>query len=189
MGHLYAVANANTASSTEPSTLVNSTSYNARGQVTGITSPDNTRSWTYTYDVLDRLTAATNTGTSSESRSFAYDDAGNLTFNSGLCAGSPSSPNILYPAQGVASGHPHGPTSICGTAVTYDADGNMTAYDPDGAAGPISARSLAYDLENRPVSLTQNGNTALSSFRSTHVIVLRPQTGRFPGGPSPSRFN
>jgi hypothetical protein len=57
-------------------------------------------------------------------------------------------------------GHPNSPTSICGAAVTYDANGNITSYDPDGAAGSIPACSLVYDLENRPVSVTQNGNTA-----------------------------
>ena len=37
--------------------------------------------------------------------------------------------------------------------VTCDANGNITGYDPDGSAGPIPSRSIAYDLENRPVSI------------------------------------
>ncbi len=59
---------------------------------------------------------------------------------------------------------PHGPSSICGAAVAYDANGNITGYDPDGSAGPIPSRSIAYDLENRPVSVTQNGNTAFFTY-------------------------
>ena len=59
----------------------------------------------------------------------------------------------------MATGHLHGPTSICGAAVTYDANGNMTGYDPDGASGPLPAKTIAYDGENRPTSVTQNGTT------------------------------
>jgi RHS repeat-associated protein len=51
---------------------------------------------------------------------------------------------------------PHAPTSICGQAVSYDANGNTTAYDVDGA-GPEASRSLAYDLENRPLVVTRSG--------------------------------
>ncbi|MDE2385444.1 MAG: VCBS repeat-containing protein [Alphaproteobacteria bacterium] len=209
-GRLNAVANANTASATEPASFVSATSYNARGQVTqiaygngtatsysyndargfltrvlttqgaatlqdlnytrnakgmisAITSPDVTRSWAYGYDTLERLTSASNAGTASESRSFAYDDAGNMIYNSGLCAGSAAAPNLTYPPQGASSGHPHGPVSICGAAVAYDGNGNITGYDPDGP-GPLPARSLAYDLENRPVSVSQNGNTAFFTY-------------------------
>jgi YD repeat-containing protein len=46
-----------------------------------------------------------------------------------------------------------------GAAVTYDAHGNTLSYDPDGA-GPIARREIAYDGENRPISVTTNGNTA-----------------------------
>jgi hypothetical protein len=51
----------------------------------------------------------------------------------------------------------HAPTSICGTAVTYDANGNTTTYDSDGT-GPNQPRSFTHDLENRPLTITQNGN-------------------------------
>jgi hypothetical protein len=35
-----------------------------------------------------------------------------------------AAPNLIYPAQGATSLRPHAPISICGTAVTYDANGN-----------------------------------------------------------------
>jgi hypothetical protein len=65
-----------------------------------------------------------------QGRAYRYDDADNMVFNSGLCA---SNPNMVYPAQGAGSVRPHAPTSICGTAIRYDANGNTTSYDPDGA--------------------------------------------------------
>ena len=53
----------------------------------------------------------------------------------------------------------HAPVSICGSAVSYDANGNILSYDVDGS-GPQLPRSIAYDGENRPVSVTRNGNVA-----------------------------
>jgi RHS repeat-associated protein len=59
--------------------------------------------------------------------------------------------------------HPHAPNSICGTPVTYDANGNTTTYDVDDA-GPLMPRSFTYDGENRPVSVTQNGNVTTMAY-------------------------
>jgi hypothetical protein len=126
--------------------------------VTGIASPVPGRTWAYSYDGLDRLTFADNAAGSADDRSFAYDAAGNMTWNSGLCA---ASPNLTYPTQGAGAVRPHAPTAICGVSVGYDANGNTTAYDVDGA-GSLQPRSIAYDGENRPTSVIQNGN--LSRF-------------------------
>jgi RHS repeat-associated protein len=76
-----------------------------------------------------------------------------MVWNSGLCS---ASPNMAYPTAGPSAIRPHAPTLICGVAVVYDANGNTTAYDVDGS-GPTPPRSFAYDLENRPLSITQNG--------------------------------
>jgi RHS repeat-associated protein len=67
------------------------------------------------------------------------------------------------PPTPVAYPHPHAPNSICGTPVTYDANGNTVNYDVDGA-GPLLPRSFAYDGENRPTSVTQNGNTTSMAY-------------------------
>ncbi len=125
---------------------------NAKGMVTAIASPDPTRAWTYSYDVLDRLVSADNLGGTEEDRSYAYDDADNLIANSALCSGS----GLVYAA---GAPRPHAPVSICGAAVTYDANGNTLSYDPDGP-GPLARKDIAYDGENRPVAVTTNGNTA-----------------------------
>jgi uncharacterized protein RhaS with RHS repeats len=117
------------------------------------------RSWSFTYDGMDRLITADNlAGVNADDRSFAYDDADNMVWNSGLnINGSCSaSPNMAYPTAGPSAIRPHAPTSICGAAVAYDANGNTTSYDVDGS-GPTPPRNFAYDLENRPLSITQNG--------------------------------
>ena len=129
---------------------------NAKGLITGISSPDPTRAWAYGYDELDRLVSADNLGGTAEDRTYAYDDADNLTANSALCPGAA----LVYAAGGP---HPHAPVSICGTPVTYDANGNTLTYDPDGP-GPLPARTIAYDGENRPVSVTASGNAATFDY-------------------------
>jgi len=113
-----------------------------------VSSPDATRAWAYGYDALDRLVSADNQGGTAEDRSFAYDDADNMLANSALCGGAALSYG--------AGGRPHAPAAICGTPVTYDANGNTLSYDPDGP-GPIAPRSITYDGENRPVSVTAFG--------------------------------
>jgi hypothetical protein len=39
--------------------------------------------------------------------------------------------------------HRHAPNSICGSAVDFDANGNTTNYDVDGA-GPLLPRAFSY---------------------------------------------
>jgi YD repeat-containing protein len=296
-------------SSNGGNTLIDQTyTRNAKGLITAIASPDTTRSWTYGYDLLDRLITADNGNGTADDRSFAYDDADNLVFNSGLCA---ANPNLAYPSAAappppavvnvtdtypgqmavtmssvdgsnvgsraldnntatqartenegnewlkldmggsfevarvqlllpgstasdlngavvslrnaagttvhsfapitgaannatltfdppagvvarsvyiaganekhvlmaeldvmgppppppppVTVARPHAPTAICGTAVTYDANGNTLTYDADGA-GPIQPRAFTYDGENRPLSITQNANVTSFSY-------------------------
>jgi RHS repeat-associated protein len=70
---------------------------------------------------------------------------------------------MVYPVSGATAIRPHAPTSICGTAVTYDANGNTLTYDADGA-GVIQARTFTYDGENRPLTITQNANVSAFSY-------------------------
>ncbi|MEI8180322.1 toxin TcdB middle/N-terminal domain-containing protein [Aestuariivirga sp.] len=124
---------------------------NAKGLITDVSSPDSTRAWRYGYDALDRLVSADNQGGTVDDRSYGYDDADNLVANSALCGGAA----LVYGA----GAHPHAPVSICGTPVSYDANGNTLSYDPDGP-GPLERRSIAYDGENRPVSVSAFGSLA-----------------------------
>ena len=130
---------------------------------------DGPRSWVYTYDELNRLTQANwtagerKTGCSPEPVPGLDpgNDADNLTRNSGLCGGVQ---NLVYPPPGPTAVRPHAPTSICNVNVTYDANGNTLTYDGDGNAGPVSPRTLVYDGENRPITVTQNGNVASFAY-------------------------
>jgi RHS repeat-associated protein len=150
---------------------------NGKGMVDRITSPDLGRQWTYGYDALDRLISADSGAGTVDDRAYAYDDADNLVYNSGLCAGSAASPNILYPAQGASSVRPHAPQTICGSLVTYDANGNTISYDVDGTAGPKSARSFNYDLENRPLSITRDGTVTVMAYGPDGERVSKTTSG------------
>ena len=130
---------------------------NAKGLVTQITSPQLGNGWIYGYDGLDRLISADNDNGTSQDRVFAYDEADNMMANSGVCAGTA----MAYPAAGAP--RPHAPTSICGTAVTYDANGNTLSYDVDGP-GPEVARTLVYDGENRPLVILRGGVPAVMAY-------------------------
>jgi YD repeat-containing protein len=126
-----------------------------KGRITSVDSSVNVEDWAYSYDALSRLTLADNLGDNAQDRWFNHDLADNLIFNSAIgCGAWPQ--NIAYPAQGVWTGRPHAPTAICGTPVTYDANGNTLSYDADGA-GPEPLRAFTYDAENRPLSITRNG--------------------------------
>jgi RHS repeat-associated protein len=133
-------------------TLLDQTySRNPKGMITAITAPEAGRAWTYGYDGLDRLISADNQNGTVDDAAYAYDDADNMVYNSKLCAG--MNPNLVYPAAGQP--HPHAPNTICGSPVTYDANGNTLSYDADGSASnTVLPRTFSYDLENRPISIT-----------------------------------
>jgi RHS repeat-associated protein len=52
---------------------------------------------------------------------------------------------------------------VFNTPVTYDANGNTLTYDVDGA-GPLTSRTLTYDLENRPLTVLRNGVAAVMGY-------------------------
>lgn len=88
------------------------------GKIQAMTSPTAGEGWSYTYDDLDRLLTATNTGIASDSQSFAYSPTGSLLSNSRLG-------NYSYPAQGPTAVRPHAVTQAGSLGMTYDANGNM----------------------------------------------------------------
>ncbi|MGH6882909.1 MAG: hypothetical protein ACREFM_18450, partial [Hypericibacter sp.] len=107
----------------------------AAGRISGVTSPLAGESWTYGYDDMDRLLSATNTTTPALTQSWTYDTVGNMLTNSAVGT-------YTYPAPG--SARPHAVTATPLGSYGYDANGNMTS-----AAGD----TIAYDGENRPVSV------------------------------------
>jgi len=98
------------------------------------------------YDGLSRLTLANGpygANSANASLTYTYDELGNLTFNTqvGIYA---------YPASGASSVRPHAVTTAGSNTYSYDANGNLTA-----GAG----RTLSYDLENKPLTITMAGQT------------------------------
>jgi uncharacterized protein RhaS with RHS repeats len=71
---------------------------------------------------------------------------------------------MAYPTGSSTAIRPHAPTSICGSAVSYDANGNTSVYDPDGASGVKTSRTLIYDLENRPLFQLSNGAATIFAY-------------------------
>jgi RHS repeat-associated protein len=121
--------------------------YRTDGRVSAKTSSDATDQWTYGYDNLGRLTAATNTTNTAYSSTYAYDQIGRIISDAGAGAGLGTR---TYPASG--TGHTHAPsTATAGTVTyTYDAAGNLT-NDGGGTYG--------YDTQNRLATTTANGVT------------------------------
>jgi hypothetical protein len=62
------------------------------------------RSWSFTYDGLDRLLTADNLAGTADDRSFAYDDADNIVCNSKFCAG--VNPNLMARMPGLYKTRP-----------------------------------------------------------------------------------
>jgi hypothetical protein len=79
--------------------------------------------WTYTYDTLDRLTLADNTGNNTLDPSFQYDDVGTMTYNSAVGS-------YVYPLA--SSPRPHAPITAGSKTFTYDANGNTSSFISDG---------------------------------------------------------
>jgi YD repeat-containing protein len=130
------------------STTLQSVTYtrDAAGRaLTRVVAP-NAETWTYTYDKLDRLLAAANASDGTTSRTFAYDDAGNMTTNSGV--GSYS-----YPAPGQP--RPHAVLTAGSNSYAYDDAGNMLT-----GAG----RTMTWDGQNRVATVTTATATTAYAF-------------------------
>ncbi len=111
------------------------------GRITRIRSNRANGNWDYTYDVINQLTAATNVGNSSLSRSFTYSPSGNLLSKSDVGT-------YLYPAP--TAPRPHAPVKAGPWTFTYDGNGNMLTG---------KGRTITYDGKDRPVSVTTGGVT------------------------------
>ena len=112
--------------------------YDQGGNVKSITgSPHGDQS--FLYDALDRLTKATVAGTGE--RTYTYNAIGNMLSHSGVG-------DYTYPPSSSTSVHPHAVTTAGPYTYAYDANGNMlTGAD----------RTIEYDADNRPISITSTG--------------------------------
>jgi RHS repeat-associated protein len=119
------------------------------GDVMGITNyRDQTRSQSFSYDALNRITSAQNAGTDCGQKalhgvtkfwgnSYSYDAWGNLLTKSVTKC---NAENLVTSADIQNRLH-----AVSGTDFQYDAAGNMT-YN---VAGPLAPQSYTYDAENR----------------------------------------
>src|SRR5438093_2569048 len=124
----------------QATTLQNLTyGYDNKGNVTAITDTINGNQ-TFGYDELDRLTSATGPY---GSQTYSYDQIGNMLSN-------PLVGTYTYPVSGASSVRPHAVSTAGSNTYSYDNNGNMTS-----GAG----RTLTYDFENRPTSITSGGVT------------------------------
>jgi RHS repeat-associated protein len=116
--------------------------YDDIGNVKTITDAlDPTRTQTFQYDHLNRLTQADSQAYPSYPQpiTYQYNQIGNMTYNSQVGS-------YVYPNPG--SPRPHAVTQAGSNTYTYDNNGNMI-----GGGG----RTIAYDYDNRPSSITQSG--------------------------------
>ena len=100
--------------------------------IRGSAIPSTTES--FTYDFLDRLTAASG----AYAESYSYNTLGNITAKNGT----------TYDYTGSA---PHAVTQVGAKAYTYDGNGNMLTGGP---------RTLSWTVENRVTSVAETGNPA-----------------------------
>jgi len=105
---------------------------------------------TFTCDFLDRLTGVS--GPYSES--YAYNQIGNITSRNGTA--------YTYGSQ------PHAVTAVGATGYTYDANGNMTAR---------GSQTIAWDVENRPVSVSDNGTVTTFVYDGDGNRVKKTEGG------------
>jgi len=115
---------------------------NGKGLITRVESPFPSEGWTFGYDDLDRLIAATNTSNPAANQTFSYDAIGNVTSNSRVGA-------YTYGVR------PHAVTRAGVNTYAYDAAGLMTS-----GAG----RTLTWNGNNALVSVQSGGKTMTYAY-------------------------
>jgi RHS repeat-associated protein len=118
--------------------------YDNVGNITGITDYlDSTKTRTYGYDDLNRLTSATSASFGG-TLTWQYNQIGNMTHNNrygNYAYGDPL--------------HKHAVTQAGADTYTYDSNGNMT-----GGAG----RTITHDYDNRATSIVKAGAATISVY-------------------------
>lgn len=104
-----------------------------------------TQTQTFDYDPRDRLVQAATTGntTAQYNVTYAYDAIGNLT-RQGITS-------YAYPTSGNNAIRPHAPTSVGGSAYTYDANGNTKAIGSNDRVFTWDARNLPIRIDTKSV--------------------------------------
>lgn len=139
-----------TVSTAKGGTVIQSVTYTRdfAGRITGIDGNRAEDDWTYGYDALDHLLSAANTNVPALSQGFTYDLGGKLTSHSSVGS-------YVYPAQGTTAFQPHAVTTAGRRTFAYDLNGNQLSR----ATAGLTDRSISYDNDNRPISVTTGGAT------------------------------
>ncbi len=104
----------------------------------------------FTYDFLDRLTAVSGPYT----ESYAFNKIGNITSKNGI--------SYTYSTK------PHAVTAVGSTSYSYDNNGNMITR---------GSQTLTYDVENRPVSISDGGTTSTFVYDGDGNRVKKTESG------------
>jgi len=116
---------------------------------------------TFDYDDLNRLTSAAVGGQAAQT--VQYDALGNITYKSDvgnyLYTYQNGSNAYSYPQYGTGQIMPHALKWVNGTALGYDANGNMTN---DGA------RTMSWTSFNMPVTITKGGAASTFTYDAEH---------------------
>ena len=115
------------------------TEHTDAGLLQRVTSPISGEGWSYAYDDLNHMTTATHLQNPAESQSFTYDAADRILTSSRYGA---------YSYPGAQQAHPHAPSSVNGTALVYDLNGNVTQ---------AGTRSVVWNADNLPSRVTLSG--------------------------------
>ena len=132
---------------------------------------DNLRSniRTYEYDDLNRLTTAENTPAPNGGYvtfHYQYDSIGNMTNKEGV--------QFYYgEAKGLS---PQGTVPITAPHAVTTAGSNSYSYDPNGNMLAATNKLMAYDVENRMISLETSIGTTLFTY-DTDGSRIKKQTG------------
>ncbi len=134
--------------------------YDAVGNITDINDTSSTtasRRTIFTYDDLHRLTLASTTAATSTPfiQRYSYNSLGNITE---MKTGENATSTYSYAETGYAN--PHAATSIAGTSLTYDNNGNVTSN---------GTKSYAWDYRNRLASSTDSANFATTTYGYDHT--------------------
>jgi RHS repeat-associated protein len=128
--------------------------YDAVGNVWHITGSPTIGTQTFTYDQRDRLTNWSATGIN---ETYQYDLVGNITSKAGVG-------NTYNYNQPAGAG---GPYAVRNAGYTYDNNGNMTAMPGGGS------RTLAWNTENQPTSITSGGATETYTYDADNSRIKK----------------
>jgi len=143
-----------TISTTGPSGTIQNLGYtpDSAGMLTQVTSPFTNESWSYSYDDLHRLTAATG----SQNQTFQYDEIGRITYNS------------LVGTYAYGTSRPHAPSAVAGNAMTYDANGYLLTgqgrtitWNSRYLASQINQTAITYDAFGDRVKKQTGASTTI----------------------------